>query len=172
MKLTKPQTTVLATLYDVATHEGGGIVLKNRYHSAAHALIRKGLARKIERGIYRPHYIITPEGMNYWIAQTTKTLTLYVPTYESARDMRGMDEQPLSTHSPDALIELVKDRSRHAQAAAVILLHDFYRKSQLSRRFTEAEVQRYFAHLCERPALCIWQPKMITQDTAPWRKTN
>lgn len=66
MKMSKHQMTVLETLYDVATHEGGGIILKNRYHSPAHALIRKGYVREQDRFPYRPHYFITDEGMAYY----------------------------------------------------------------------------------------------------------
>lgn len=155
MKITKPQTQVLTTLYDVATHEGGGVVLKNRYHSAAHALIRKGFVRKIDRGLYRPQYIITPEGIKYWSSylatehRMPQSLAIYVPTYDHACAMNDMNDRPLSSYSAPELIELVKDHSLHAQAAAVILLHDFYKKFQLTRYFSEAEIQRYFSPLSE-----------------------
>ena len=56
----------METLYDVATHEGGGIILKNRYHSPAHALIRLGFVREVDRFPYRPHYFITKKGFAYW----------------------------------------------------------------------------------------------------------
>lgn len=65
-KLTKSQTIVMETLYDVVTHEGGGITLKNRYHSPAEALIRKGYVHKLDRFPYRPHYFITDAGREYW----------------------------------------------------------------------------------------------------------
>jgi hypothetical protein len=150
MKITKPQTQVLTTLYDVATHEGGGIVLKNRYHSAAHALIRKGFVRKIDRGLYRPLYILTSEGMKYWTAHTTTTLAIYIPTYDVARAMQDANQKSLSSCSAAELIGLVKERSLHAQAAAVILLHDFHTKAQLPRYFSEFEIQRYFSQLPEK----------------------
>lgn len=58
----------METLYDVATHEGGGIVLKNKYHSPAYSLEKKGFVRQIDRFPYRPHYIITEAGLAYWRA--------------------------------------------------------------------------------------------------------
>jgi hypothetical protein len=57
---------VMETLYDVATHEGGGIVLKNKYHSPAYSLEQKGFVRQIDRFPYRPHYFITDEGRAFW----------------------------------------------------------------------------------------------------------
>ena len=69
--LSKHQMIVMETLYDVATHEGGGIILKNRYHSPAHALILKGYVRKQDRFPYRPHYFITDEGRAYWSSLLT-----------------------------------------------------------------------------------------------------
>ena len=72
MKISKHQMTVLETLYDVATHEGGGIILKNRYHSPAHALIRKGYVREQDRFPWRPHYFITDEGKAYYESLLTK----------------------------------------------------------------------------------------------------
>lgn len=56
----------MVTLYDVATHEGGTIILKNRYHSAAHALIRRGWVEKFQEGFFRPRYKITNEGFQVW----------------------------------------------------------------------------------------------------------
>lgn len=64
--ITKSQETVLETLYDVATHEGGWIILKNKYHSPAAALIRRGYVEKSQTGFERPHYIITQAGFEYW----------------------------------------------------------------------------------------------------------
>jgi hypothetical protein len=64
-KLTKAQQTVLRTLADVAKHEGGYIILKNKYHSAAAALVRRGLVEKVDRDLYRPLYIITPAGLEF-----------------------------------------------------------------------------------------------------------
>lgn len=61
--LSLKQGTLLTTLHDVATHEGGYIIIKNRYHSTAEALIRRGLAEKLDRFPYRPGYKITPAGM-------------------------------------------------------------------------------------------------------------
>ena len=72
MKMSKHQMTVLETLYDVATHEGGGIILKNRYHSPAHALIRKGYVREQDRFPWRPLYFITEAGMAYWSSLLTQ----------------------------------------------------------------------------------------------------
>lgn len=153
MKLSQPQITVLNTLYDVATHEGGGITLANRYHSAARALIRKGLARKVERGLYRPHYFITPAGRQYWTqrfapqsAPDIQTLAHFIPAYEQASAMTSPDGKFLSDCSTAELIDLVKERSQHAQAAAVVLLHDHCPKFQLPQYFTAAEIQRYFLH--------------------------
>lgn len=62
-QLTAAQRTVLITLLDVATHEGGWIILKNQYHSAAAALIRKGYAEKQDNGFFRPRYKITEAGV-------------------------------------------------------------------------------------------------------------
>jgi len=70
-KLTKSQMTVMETLYNVATHEGGGVTLSNRYHSPAHALIRKGYVRKQDRSPFRPYYFITDEGVAYWSSLLT-----------------------------------------------------------------------------------------------------
>ena len=63
---TKAQRTVLICLADVAGNEGGHITLKNRYHSAAAALVRRGYVEKIDRDLWRPLYIITPEGLTAW----------------------------------------------------------------------------------------------------------
>ena len=65
-KLTQAQSAVLRTLYDVAAHEGGTKTLKNRYHSAAMALIRRGFVIKHEDGFYRPRYEITDAGKQFW----------------------------------------------------------------------------------------------------------
>jgi hypothetical protein len=70
--LSKHQMTVMETLYDVANHEGGGIILKNRYHSPAHALILRGYVRKVDRFPWRPHYFITDAGMAYWSSFLTR----------------------------------------------------------------------------------------------------
>jgi DNA-binding MarR family transcriptional regulator len=64
--LTQAQRTVLETLYDVSTHEGGAKTLKNRYHSAAMALIRHGFVVKHQRDFYRPRYEITEAGKAFW----------------------------------------------------------------------------------------------------------
>jgi hypothetical protein len=64
--LTQTQRTVLETLYDVSTHEGGAKTLKNRFHSAAMALIWRGLVVKHDRDIYRPVYEITEAGKAFW----------------------------------------------------------------------------------------------------------
>lgn len=56
----------METLYDVSTHEGGAIMLKNKYHSPAYALEQKGFIRQIDRFPYRPLYIITQDGITYW----------------------------------------------------------------------------------------------------------
>lgn len=61
-RITKAQRTVLLDLLDVAEHEGGWIILKNQYHSAAAALIRKGYAAKQDNGFFRPRYQITEAG--------------------------------------------------------------------------------------------------------------
>lgn len=63
---TKAQRTVLICLADVAANEGGHITLKNRYHSAAAALVRRGYVEKIDRDLLRPLYIITPAGLEAW----------------------------------------------------------------------------------------------------------
>lgn len=63
---TKAQRIVLMCLADVAANEGGHITLKNRYHSAAAALVRRGYVEKIDRDLWRPLYIITPEGLTAW----------------------------------------------------------------------------------------------------------
>jgi len=65
-KLTAAQTTVLRDLADVATHEGGGIILKNRFHSAAATLMRRGWVAQTDRFPYRPTYSITPAGLAAW----------------------------------------------------------------------------------------------------------
>lgn len=69
MKLSKAQSVLLATLYDVATHEGGWIIIKNRYHSAAAALMRRGLVEQLDRAPYRPVYRITEQGKAEQAAQ-------------------------------------------------------------------------------------------------------
>jgi len=51
---------------DVAAKEGGHITLKNRYHSAAAALVRRGYVEKVDRDLLRPSYIITPAGLEAW----------------------------------------------------------------------------------------------------------
>jgi hypothetical protein len=61
--ITRAQQIVLTTLYDVATHEGGPIILKNRYHSAAAALMRRGLVEQLDRWPYRPGYQLTAAGL-------------------------------------------------------------------------------------------------------------
>ncbi len=63
---TKAQRIVLVCLADVAANEGGHITLKNRYHSAAMALVRRGYVEKIDRDLLRPLYIITPAGLEAW----------------------------------------------------------------------------------------------------------
>jgi len=63
---TKAQRIVLMCLADVAANEGGHITLKNRYHSAAAALVRRGYVEKVDRDLYRPLYIITPAGLEAW----------------------------------------------------------------------------------------------------------
>ena len=68
--LTKAQRAVMTTLVDVAENEGGHITLKNRYHSAAMALVRRGFVEKMDRDLYRPLYTITPAGLEYWRAIT------------------------------------------------------------------------------------------------------
>jgi len=68
-ELTKAQRVVLTTLADVARHEGGYIILKNQYHSAAAALIRRGYVVKLDRGFFRPGYMITPEGLRLYEAE-------------------------------------------------------------------------------------------------------
>lgn len=62
---TKAQRTVLIGLWDVATHENRPVILKNKYHSAAMALVRLGLVNKIDRGFYRPLYELTEAGREY-----------------------------------------------------------------------------------------------------------
>ena len=64
--VTKAQHTALRTLADVAENEGGYITRTNRNHSAAAALVRRGFVEKIDRDLYRPLYIITPAGLEYW----------------------------------------------------------------------------------------------------------
>lgn len=64
--LTKHQLALLRTLADVAEHEGGEIILKNQYHSAAHALMRRGWVSQTDRFPYRPTYQITPAGLAAW----------------------------------------------------------------------------------------------------------
>ena len=61
--ITPAQQIVLTTLHDVATHEGGLIILKNRYHSAAAALVRRGLVEKVDRWPYRPGYQLSAAGL-------------------------------------------------------------------------------------------------------------
>ncbi len=61
--MTPKQQGLLRTLHDVATHEGGWIIVKNSYHSPAAALIRRGLAEQQDRFPYRPGYKITPAGV-------------------------------------------------------------------------------------------------------------
>lgn len=63
---TKAQRIVLMCLADVAENEGGHITLKNRYHSAAAALVRRGYVEKVDRDLLRPLYIITPAGLEAW----------------------------------------------------------------------------------------------------------
>lgn len=63
---TKAQRIVLMCLADVAANEGGHITLKNRYHSAAAALVRRGYVEKVDRDLLRPLYIITPAGLEAW----------------------------------------------------------------------------------------------------------
>ena len=63
---TKAQRSVLICLADVAANEGGHITLKNRYHSAAMALVRRGYVEKVDRDLLRPLYIITPTGLEAW----------------------------------------------------------------------------------------------------------
>jgi hypothetical protein len=53
-------------LADVAANEGGHIILKNRYHGAAAALVRRGYVEKIDRDLCRPLYIITAAGLEAW----------------------------------------------------------------------------------------------------------
>jgi hypothetical protein len=69
--ITPAQQIVLTTLYDVATHEGGHIILKNRYHSAAAALMRRGLVEQLDRFPYRPGYKLTAAGVVHMQGITT-----------------------------------------------------------------------------------------------------
>lgn len=70
---TKAQRIVLVCLADVAANEGGHIILRNRYHSAAAALVRRGYVEKIDRDLYRPLYIITPAGLKAWRSVEERT---------------------------------------------------------------------------------------------------
>lgn len=81
-------------------------------------------------------------------------LDFYIPTYEQALAIQDMNEKPLCEYPVFALIELIKDRSIFAQAAAVILLHDFHKTPELSRYFTDVEIQRYFVHIPEND-ICL-----------------
>lgn len=65
-KLTKAQRIVLRDLVDVAQHEGTAITLKNRFHSAAEALIRRDLVRKFNRFPYPTTYVVTQQGIDEW----------------------------------------------------------------------------------------------------------
>ena len=66
-KVTQAQWIVLQTLNDVHEFEGDiDIVLKNRYHSAAAALVRSGCVTKRDCFPYRPRYQITEAGQKLW----------------------------------------------------------------------------------------------------------
>ena len=65
-KPTPAQRIVLMCLADVAANEGDHITLKNRYHSAAAALVRRGYVEKVDRDLLRPLYIITAAGLDAW----------------------------------------------------------------------------------------------------------
>jgi hypothetical protein len=69
--LTPAMQVVMLTLYDVATHEGGQIILKNRYHSPAARLVVRGLVVKTDRFPYRPGYELTPAGIEFMQKEPT-----------------------------------------------------------------------------------------------------
>lgn len=70
--ISKAQNVVLVTLYDIAIHEGGWCILKNKYHSAAAALMRRGLVEQQYRAPYRPVYRITEQGKAYQAEHSTE----------------------------------------------------------------------------------------------------